>query len=340
MGKYKYSVSKRSVLCTFNLSFCDYDAKTLKKMFRFVALCTDKEEGNPDREKTVMVHWVEGKIRKNKNKDTDQGEGGYYVKLKKSMEYGKVLAIESSLWSNDRDFHSEPIKLPFTTQRQNVFCNALTDDQYFVLISGFWRKWYPENEGVFGLSILGEIMALCFSFFDHPFEVTMRWTLNQNSDSLIEQQTIRLYDAKDINLQCLSLGKCKDRIKSMFLTAFEMGEVERDNEDTPEVWKSEIDVGSPSEHLVEYKFPKTIDIQMAFSKIACLDVEYERRVYRVAFVRKQCDLLYVKNMILKKIGVSKDIHLFVGDYIVSSPDDMKKYLFCDEKIVSCRVYVV
>jgi len=316
--KYKYSVSKRRVLCTFNLSFCEFDAKRLKKKYRFVALCTDKE----------LLHWVEGKIRRNSN-------GGHYVKLRMPMSWGSVLYIESSLWLNvDND--SEPIKLPFTTQRHDFYRDGLTEDEYLWLIAGFWRKWGR------GKTVLMDVVRICYGFYDHPFEVTMRWKVKHKSDSFIEQRTIRLSDAKDIQLQSLSIKERKERIKRQFLMAVGMDAVMGDSNVYPEIDIVTHSAFSMKRNVIPV-FPKTIDIRMSFSKFVCFDAEYKNRIYRIAFMRKQ-SLSNVKTKIRNKISFAgdvdeSDIQLVVGDHIVSSDGDMKKYLFRDDCIVSCSVYV-
>jgi len=217
--KYRYSISEQQVLCTFNVSFSECDPQKLET-FRFVA------------------QWKDQRMDTELKRDDVE----YTLTLPVILEYGGMITIESSLWSNDNDH-----KLPFSTRRHDIYLNALTENEYLLLIAGFWRKWCPQK------TVLIDVVRLCLGFYDDPFELTMRWKLNRDSDCFIEQRTLRLHDAKYINLHRVHMKEATDLIIRKFVSIFGI--------ETEKCWRIKL-TSSSTNILRTNVFPKTIDIHI------------------------------------------------------------------------------
>ena len=312
--KYEYSISEQHVLCTFNVSFARCELQK-SETYHLRTQYNDKK--------------IEVELQREHNE--------YSVAMPITMEYGGMLSIESCLCL-DSD------SVPFTTQHHELYLNALTDQEYVLLIFGFWRECCPEME------INLDLVGVCDRFYDHRFEITMRWKIHQNSATFIEERTIRLTDSKYINIswceRCQRQFQCTKWIKETFLRLFGMGSIVVH----ATLWNSHGTINIVSESVSDFMkapYPKTVDIQMDFSKIACFDVKYENQIKRVAIVRSEPTLSWVKEKVLVRLFAlqitdkSYDwIQLTINGKSIQTDHEMETYLFQNEKIMICDLQII
>ena len=304
--KYEYSISEQHVLCTFSVSF---------------ARC--------ELQKSETYHL---RIQYNDNKievELQREHNAYSVAMPITMEYGGMLSIESSLC-----LESELI--PFTTQHHELYLNALTDREYVVLISGFWRECCPE------IDINADLVAICHRFYYHPFEITMRWKIHEYSTTFIEERTMRLTDAKDINIHCKGLNRSRKWMKEKFFRVFGMGQIVEDNM----AWKLDGTIfwtGNAVKRFIKASYPKTVIVWMDFSKFVCFDAKYQKQVRRIVFLRSGATLSSVKRKVrsaLQLVDVANDlIQLVANGNCIHTDLEMRINLFPDNEIVVCLVRI-
>ena len=310
--KYEYCISGQHVLCTFNASFA-YCELQKSEEFRLVIQTEDELETT---EQSITREQME-----------------HSVILPVTMDYGTSKCIESMLLMDGTDQQTSSI-LPYTSQWHYLYLDALTDQEYVLLITGFWRECNPETD------INTDLVGICHRFYDHPFDITMRWWIAQSSTSFIEERVIRLADAQEINCRNWSHSLIMEWIRKTFLNAFGMRQVMDDFT----IWKSSsnISIGKPFNFKV-LSYPKTIDIFMDFSRIKCFDAEYEGHRQRIAFLSGN-HLSFVKYRVKTQVGIAKDVHidrikLYVDDHVINTEDEMEKYLLLEQSIAVCHVSV-
>ena len=312
--KYEYSISEQHVLCTFNVSFARCELQK-SETYHFRIQYNDSK--------------IELELQRKHNE--------YSVTMPITMEYGGTISFESSLCLDKK-------AVPFTTQRQDVYLNALTDHQYVLLISGFWRICGPE------MDINADLIGICHRFYDHPFEITMRWKIHKNSATFIEERSFRLTDAKDIKISSCKeyrgRTQCKNWIKETFLRTFGMGSLVDDTT----LWKSYEIINVSADAVLDFMkapYPKTVDVQMDFSKIACFDAKHENQVKRIAVVRGYATLSLVKKKVrlaFQFADVPDDgIQLTINGNCMQTDvtdHEMEIYLLQNEEILLCEVQII
>ena len=184
-----------------------------------------------------------------------------------------------------------------------------------------------------------DLVRICHRFYDHPFDLTMRWKLNRDSNSIIDERSIRLTDAQQINCKNWTPSKVMQWIRKTFLISFGMEQVMEDST----IWKSSSNISCSvgSEPFKVAPYPKNMDIFMDFSRIKCFDAKDQGQKQRITFLKGN-PLSFVKYRVKTRLGIAEDvlvdrIRLCVDDRVIESEDDMEKYLLPDHCIVLCHV---
>ena len=313
--KYEYSISEQHVLCTFNASFAHCEVQKSKE-FRLIIHGEDEST-----EHSITREQME-----------------YSIILPETLDYGTSKCIELMLLMDDTESQCTDV-LPYTSQWQYLYLDALTDQEYVLLITGFWRECCPE------MDINTDLVGICHRFYDHPFDITMRWKITRDSgegDTVPEERTIRLTDAKEINCKNWTPSKTMKWIRKTFLNAFGMKQAMDDF--TFWEWSSNIGCNLTSGPFKAASYPKTIDIFMDFERIKCFDAEYEGQIQRISFLMRNEYMPFVKDRVKTSLGIDEDVHvdrikLCVDERIIETEDELEQHLLPHQCIVLCHVSI-